>query len=83
MNTDYFWNLIKNEFEKAEDEMLAVCGSFFGYIDKNNGKEIEINYAEFDISLSDLLIYLNALESQAKIKLINTENMCYFIYKIE
>ena len=81
MSKEFFWSLIKDEFEKAEQGILSIFFSSLGYRKKGTIERIEIEYQKYGITLNMALMYLKVLASENLIELIDSENMGYYIMK--
>ena len=81
MSKEFFWSLIKDEFEKAEQGILSIFFSSLGYRKKDTIELVEIEYQKYGITLNMALMYLKVLASENLIDLIDSENMGYYILK--
>lgn len=81
MNKKDFWNYIEPYFDKAEELGIAFKSLCYR---KKGGSDIdivELDYRQFGLDFQGLISILEELEKDGLIKLEDTDNMGYFIYK--
>ena len=81
MNKNEFWDTIKDLFDKADNGELGTVGDGFGYVDKETYNSIEIDYTKFGLDFNALIALLEELDKDGFIEFVNTNNMCYLVYK--
>ena len=81
MNKKEFWNIIKELFDKADNGELGTVGDGFGYVDKENYEGKDIDYTKFGLDFDTLIALLKELEKDGLIDFVDTNNMCYLVYK--
>lgn len=81
MNKKEFWNAIKDLFNKADNGELGTTGTGFGYVDKETYKGIDIDYTKYGLDFNGLITLLEQLDKDGLIEFVDTNNMCYLVYK--
>lgn len=81
MSKKEFWDIIKDLFDKADNGELGTTGIGFGYIDKKTYEGVDVDYAKYELDFNELIKLLEELDKEGAIELVDTNNMCYLVYK--